>query len=400
MGSPNATRLHLDGVEWTLEAPHADRLAVELLRAVPDLASHPTARLIKRSLQRSVHRVELSGGQAVIVKVYHIRGWKERIKRLALGPKPRIEWDASRRLLALGVPASHAIAVGIPTPPSAEVEGYLIVEVLPDIVTLQAYLESLAATAGGSREAASRRLVDELAAFVRRLHDRGVSHHDLHRGNILVRSEPPSADERFLIIDLHRIGVGRPPGRRHRTVAIAQLVHGLAPDLAGDLASSVQAFLDAYSAAGPSSPRTHVSADSVLEAIERHASRRLRSRARRCLVNSSQFAVETLDGWRICHRRDRSAGDILALWAQHRQAAPPAVTRLPDGLELRQYPARGLLARLLGRSPGVSEYAAAHRAHLETGSGPEAIAAAECRAGPDRGRSFALLARGQASESR
>ncbi len=97
------------------------------------------------------------------------------------------------------------------------------------------------------------------------------------------------------------------------------------------------------------------------------------------------------------HRRDRPARDVLALWARHRQAAAPAVTRLPDGLELRQYPARGFVARLLARSPGVGDYAAAHRARIETGCGPEAIAAGECRRGADRGRSFALLAHHQDS---
>ncbi len=221
MSSPAVTNRLVNGVEWTLEGAWAERLAGDLLTAVPDLASHPAATLVKRSLQRSVFRVTLGDGGAVIVKAYRIRGWKERVKRLAFGPKPRIEWEASRRLLALGVPASHAVAVGIPSPPSAEVEGYLIVEVLPDVVSVQSYLRSGAGV---------ERALGELAGFIRRLHDRGVRHHDLHAGNILARTAP-SAAERFLIIDLHRVGIGRPPGRGHRTRAIGQLLHGLGPGL-------------------------------------------------------------------------------------------------------------------------------------------------------------------------
>lgn len=380
MGTGETTRLLVNGVEWTLEAGWGERLGRELLGAVADLGSHPAATLIKRSLQRSVFRVTLGDGGVALVKVYHIRGWKERVKRVVFGPKPLVEWGASHRLLALGVPASHAVAVGIPTPPSAEVEGYLIVEVLPDVVSIQSYLRS-----GAGGEGA----LGELAGFVRRLHDGGVRHHDLHLGNILAHTAPPMAGERFLIIDLHRVGIGRPPGLRHRARAIGQLLHGLP--------GGVEAFLGAYSAAGPPGSGMRVSVDSVVAAIERHAARRLRSRAKRCLVNSSEFAVETLEGWRIWHRREWSARDVLALWAQHRQAAAPAATRLAEGFELRQYPARGFLARLVARSPGVREYAAAHRARIEWGSGPEAIAGAECRRGPDRGRSFALLAHHQDS---
>ncbi|HUT37317.1 MAG TPA: lipopolysaccharide kinase InaA family protein [Planctomycetota bacterium] len=401
MGAQDTVKLLLDGIEWAVEAPYADALARDFLGAVPDLATHPQATLVKRSLQRTVYRVALADGSRVIVKVYHVRGWKERVKRLLFGPKPQIEWAASHRVLALGIPASHAIAVGRPSPPSDTLEGYLVIEVLPDITTLGSYLRTLAAAPDSDPRAAARRVLHELAAFVRRLHDRGVSHHDLHLGNILARASAPSADQRFLIVDLHRIRAGRPPSPRHRASAIAQLLHGLSPGLALDLRAAAAEFLDAYAAAGAPLASSHLSTAAILAAMARRAAKRLDSRARRCLANSTQFAVEHLSGWRIYHRRDHSAEDILALWTRHREAAPPTVARLPDGLELRQYPRRGILARLLARSPAVRDYAAAHRAHTRGATGgPQAIAAAECLRGPDRGRSFALLACDQGLQAR
>jgi len=386
---------------WVVESARAEAIAREVLDRVATLAESPGATLVKRSLQRTVHRVGLSDGSIVIVKEYRVRNRRQRLKGLAFGSKAAAEWAASRRLLAMGVPASHAIALGLPASREGDIEGYLVVEVLPDVMSLGAYVTGGTpvpppGNQGWHGPPACDALLRELAAFVRRLHDRGVRHGDLHEGNILVRASAPSPAERFLVIDLHRIRLGRPPGARHRARAIAQLLHGLAARVGAERRAAAAAFLDAYGASGPPLGGSAPSLEAVVRAVERRAAERLASRARRCLKNSTQFAVERSAGWRIWHRRDHGADEVLALWERHR-ASGHSVSQFPEGdatLEVRGYPRRGLVARLFGCAPAVRAYAGAHRAWLEAGGGPRAVAAAECLTGPERGRSFAVFSRG------
>ena len=409
------TKLRRGGVEWTVESRHADALCSGLFGGIHQLESLPAAALVKRSLARVVHRARLDDGSVVIVKAYLVRGWRDRVKGALLGPKPSIEWEASRRLLGMGIPASHAIAVGRPGPRRRGLEGYLVVEVLPDVTSIGDWLRTQRSAAAQNAAEGDRQFLHELAAFVRRLHDSGVSHHDLHRGNILVRTAPPSPEERFLVIDLHRMRVGRAPSAGHRAEAIAQLLHGLSGDLGLGLRDAVAAFLEAYEAAGRPLRTPRIGVDSILARIERRSAKRLGSRARRCQKESTQFTVEVVDGWRIYHRRDHAASSIITLWQEHRRAravaAPsaeaPVITHHTLGggggeVEVREHPAPRLFARLfapLRRLPGVCDYAAAHRRWLETGGGPVAIAGAECLRGPDRGTSFAVLWRRREPET-
>lgn len=394
MAMNELVELRRGNIAWTVEAPRAEILGRELLERVPSLGDEAGAVLVKRSLQRTVHQVSLSDSSTVMVKAYRLRRWKDRLKRVVFGPKPRIEWDISRRLLALGVPASHAVAVGLPVGPPGDTEGYLVVEALPGVETLTARLGRV--PAGG--EGAFRAFLGEVAAFVRGIHDRGVTHHDLHTGNILVRAEAAGAGERFLVIDLHRVGVGRAPSARARARALAQLLQSVPSGVLGQGEARVGAFLDAYLAAGPPLSSRHLSAEAVLARIRRRGAERLRSRAKRCLRESSAFTVEEAGGWRVHHRRDWSAEAILALWDRHKGAGV-AASRFEDAaaegaIEVREYPPAGGLWRLWGGirwHAGLREYARAHRAWLVAGRGPKAVAAGECLAGQERGKSFAVL---------
>jgi len=389
-------------VAWTVEARRRGILARELLPRVPGLAEGPGVSLVKQSLQRTVHRVDLGDGSSVIVKAYRLRRWKDRAKRAVFGSKARIEWGVSRRLLELGVPASHAIALGEPVGRPGGVEGYLVVEVSPDVASLTARLAEAGALPPGEGAARAAALLREVGGFVRTLHDAGVRHHDLHTGNILVRACAPPGEGRCLIIDLHRVGVGHRPGARHRARAIAQLVQSIPREPGEGVEAAVEALLSGYNAAG--GPAGGVRAERIVRLAGLRGAQRLRSRARRCLKESSAFTVERLPRWRIYRRRDFAASKVLEAIARHGEQG--AATREQDGalvsrvaceggrvLEVREYRAGPLAGawRLVRRSPGVAAYAATHRAWLVARSGRRAVAAAEVLRGEGRGRSFAII---------
>jgi hypothetical protein len=404
--------LHLTcaGVNWWAESQGVQCLRAEVLERIEGLDRLPHAVQLKQAVRRTVYRVELSDGRRMIVKAFRLRLWRDRLKRWVFGSKPHREWSASRRLLAAGVRASHALAVGCPADRRSELEGYLVVLAEPDAVPLNAFLRSLGAASGTGAAEEQLRAVRALARFVRDLHDRGVRHHDLHAGNILAARSTTPPEPAFTVIDLHRIRIGRPPGARHRARAVAHLLRTvrLATALPEQLA---EAFLAEYRAAGdPLRSRRRsrrLSPDRIAALMRRQEAQRARSRARRCLKNSSLFAVEKVSGHRVYHRRDYEVSEVLAFVEQHRQTASreaasgraPAVSRLPSGkgggqVEVKEFPDRGFIGRLLDWAawpPGVREYAAAHRARLETGGGPKPLAAVECLRGPDRGRSFTIV---------
>jgi len=79
-----------------------------------------------------------------------------------------------------------------------------------------------------------RILVMELAAFLRRVHERGILHGDLSDGNILVAGPAPY---RFSLIDTNRIRLSRRLSRRARVRNLVRL---------GVPGSAQDEFLDAY----------------------------------------------------------------------------------------------------------------------------------------------------------
>ena len=165
---------------------------------------------------------------------------------------------------------------------------------------------------------------------------------------------------------------------------------------------------------GAASRRYRIAKQAVLRAgvyatRDRQRRKRLRSRAKRCLRNSSRFAVEDAEGWRLYHRRDYPVAELLSLVRAHRVEIPGAgdlevsvarARRCQGGpvLEVREY-RDGLASRLLPLGPwrprGLATYAAAHAQTVRGGRGPRAVAAMVGTGAENRGRSIAVLELGE-----
>jgi hypothetical protein len=240
-----------------------------------------------------------------------------------------------------------------------------------------------------------------LARFVRRLHEAGVRHGDLHAGNILVRQDADAGKEPFLLIDVQGIRIGRPPGRRHRADAIAQLwnTFGSGEPLREPVRA---AFLESYLSAEPPLPEDYLARERVERRCRRRQARRLASRTRRCIKNTTQFAVEEVGGWRVYHDRAYEADELLSLvLAQQGERPEPGQEHVGDQcLTVTAFPPQRGWRKLRGlfrRPRGLRAYVAARRRRLEHRSGPHPIAAVVGRRGPATGWSFAVLAEGSES---
>jgi len=392
----------IGNVAWRVEGGWLAPLRANLFASVGALDAHAAARLIKRTVVRNVYRLELGDGREAIVKVYHQRGVRRRLKGLAFGPTPLREWKTSRRLVAMGLPASRAVAVGIPRGGSSGVEGYLVVEAAASAVELNEGVVALGLAKGWSAETAT--LVGKLGRMVRRLHDRGVWHRDLHCGNVLVRTDALGEECPFVVVDLHRMWVGPRPGVGHRLSSISLLLRTCLL-WRKERQRLVEAFLGAYLVDGSARERAILCAEAIVAEADRQRRSRIRSRAKRCLRDSSRFAVEATEGWRVFHRRDCPLEAILALLGEPAVAAlldrrarlgVERVRRGRDGrvLEVRVYregAAVGLLPLWVRRPPGVARYASAHRRAVESGGGSRAVAALVGIKGEMRGVSVSVV---------
>jgi tRNA A-37 threonylcarbamoyl transferase component Bud32 len=374
------------GVTWRVSARDLDAIA-PWLDALGELDSEPGVQEIKRSRYRTVRRLRRAGAPGYILKEYRIPSLRDRLKERWLRSAARTEWSALLRLARLGVSVSRAVAFGRPVDTGREVAAYSILEEIPDVLSVKRHYRTLGPSL--DRQCA---FTTALGGFVRSFHDIGVTHNDLHAGNILVRTRPTSAEAPFVLIDLQRARIGRVPGARRRAGDLAMLMQAFR-GAGRDRIAVRRALLSGYVDGPPRIESRHLSLHSIDKRIARLRERRAASRGRRCLVNSSQYAVERTREARVYHRRDYAFDEVLAL-AQP-DTSPPAQddVRLCTGhdgvaLEVTAYPAS---VRLFRRSRALEGYVAAHRRHVDDTSLPRPVAAVDVLRGRRKGTSVLIV---------
>ena len=192
---------------WTLTAAGQQLLSDDDL----DLERHRAAgrvSVVKHGQHRTVYRVTLPGGEAVYWKHCRLNGPRAWWRDFFRGPKAKMEFDRARALGERGVETVEPLAW-------ARFRGrwprgsFLITRALEGTVPLDHQLIHDPPATAADR----RRLTTALAEYVAKLHAAGVTHPDLHPGNLLVR---PAGGQEFFLIDVHDVELGRPLGRPAR----------------------------------------------------------------------------------------------------------------------------------------------------------------------------------------
>ena len=373
------------GWEWTLASGIPRETLEPLLGAFPRLESIPGTKVLKENRFRTVFRIDadaLPGASAsallrdgVIAKWYrYLKAWDRQRYRF-LRSRAEQEWRALLRFEAARIPTGAPLAIASLRAGGLLEAGGLLVRCLPGAAPLS---EKLAPGPGAAR------LLAEAGALVRRMHDAGIRHRDLHAENLLVCGP----EERIHIIDLHSCLFPRRISVRHRRLGLARLVQSLEHLV---LEEELRPLVAAYGVEALGSGGLPAAWESIRRRADALERTRLRSRSKRCFIASTSFAVERRPGLRLYHARTHSPDELETLSREGPEALR-RVERLARGwtgvgdtsagpvrLERRSYGLLERLASIVTSHALRRAYAAGHALRVRGIPTPRVVALREKR---------------------
>lgn len=197
----------IEGIRWHLSPSGQSALRPGDL----NLAAHLEAKravIVKHGQHRTVYRVDLADG-AVYWKHCRLNGPRAWWREILRGPKAKLEFTKAVELANRGIPTIEPLAWG--QFDQAWPKGsFLITRALEGTEQLDNYLF----LSDGDVRVERGFLKRLFPAFIAQLHAAGVTHPDLHPGNLLVRRH--SSGLKFFLIDVHDLELGPPLSRRAR----------------------------------------------------------------------------------------------------------------------------------------------------------------------------------------
>lgn len=327
--------LEREGVRWHLDATEADGLCREILDALPGILQGEIGEEIKENNLRTVIRFESTraqredklGMRSAYVKMYRTPGWREQWKARLFASRAANEWRVMRHCVANGIVTAKPLLYAEPRGATGrDASSYFASEGIEPAKDWIGYFESLGTGSAAARRA-RRELLVHLGERVRHFHDRRLHHRDLHTNNILVRENRDGGATLFFI-DLHS-GRIRRMTRTARRKALAKLCHSLRT-----ATSRVDRWrlVRAYFGDARDPARASRQAFAAIErGIDRLEARRLRSRTRRCVVNSTQFRVEATSSHRIYRAAAVSTADLFRAIEHHEALVRSGAELLKNG---------------------------------------------------------------------
>ena len=226
---------------------------------------------VKESSIRAVRRVVPPDGPALYLKLFRERGVGASMRRLVADRAAR-EYAVLDHLRRANVRAAIPVACG-----THEGASFLITREVPRAKTLREHLLD-----SGLPRAVRAAFMPLLGVFVRRIHDAGVRHDDLHAGNILATG-PGAGEPTFLyLIDVQRASIRPGITAAERLKDLGFLLLSLRP-LVG--MANRRKFLRFYWGEHLTKEKLRDIGSAYLAARERYAA----DRTRRCMISGREF---------------------------------------------------------------------------------------------------------------
>ena len=254
---------------------------------------------LKESKWRRAALLRLSTGKGFFLKRDKTKGWAEGLKYLFSPSRGRREFLIASQLEGRELPFPQPLGWMERVRKGWVRESYYLSEAIGSGVS---FIEE----ATKSREPRS---IGELAITVRKFQEAGLLHRDLHGGNFLW-----GADTLFLT-DLHGAKMMKTLSLDQRLWNLSHLFHSLR-SMWGE--EEQLRFLDQYfeGRLDPSDEK-EILRERIRPVMDRLQKRQWRSRTKRCLKESTEFAVQRERGIRYFYRRDFPLERLKRVMAEH-----------------------------------------------------------------------------------
>jgi tRNA A-37 threonylcarbamoyl transferase component Bud32 len=273
--------------------------------------------VIKESRRRVAAILTLPNEQRIFLKKDKVVGWTESLKYLFFPSKARKEWLVADQLKKRNLNVPQPLGWMEKTHRGFLKESYYLSMAIGNGTS---FIED-------SKKKMEDSCLDELAATVRRMHDFGLFHQDLHGGNFLW------CGASFFITDLHRAKVLRSVSLDRRLLNLAQLFHSLRSSWGeGDRLRFIEKY---FMDEPPSLEKREKLFRKVQSLMVRLQRRQWQSRTKRCLKESTVFSVKRGRGMTLYHRRDFPMDRLKKVIEEHLsliKERPSALAKLSPGV--------------------------------------------------------------------
>jgi hypothetical protein len=190
-------------IRWCIQPAHHELLLDPFGLRLAEWLENGQAQIVKHGPHRTVYRIDLPNLSFYLKhnRLPNTRAW---LRGLVRPSKARMEYDRALAIAARGVPTIKPLGLGEARGWKPG-ESWLITEALEDVEPLSTFLENqLPSLSEGRQTRLRQRIAGRLASFIGRMHDAGVTHNDLHAGNILLRLDEQDKPSLYLV-DLHAV---------------------------------------------------------------------------------------------------------------------------------------------------------------------------------------------------
>jgi len=297
--NPSFKRFSRGDVKGWLREEILDLLPVSFFEGPVFSVQGMGGKVVEESKLRWAAIFTLPNERRIFLKRDRTKGWLESLKYFLLASKGRKEWFIAYQLRKrhLNIPQPlgwmEKVRFGFVK------ESYYLSEAIGSGTSLIEDLSIL-------KESLS---TNELAGAVRKIHDAGLFHNDLHAGNFLWDGQS------LFLTDLHRAKITQAVSLDQRLWNLSQLLHSLRSIWGEEDRSR---FIEDYFE-GDSSylQKKGELLQKVHSFMGRLQKRQWRSRTKRCLKESTEFSILRERGVRYYHRREFPLDHLKRVIEEH-----------------------------------------------------------------------------------
>jgi len=310
MDEPKWLRIHDRDLRGFVDPKLRSVVTRDLFENLSERIAAAGGRVVKDSRVRWAGILPMEGGEGLFIKQFKVTDRWQQWKYLVRPSRAAQEWTISQFLRDRGIITPNALGM-------LEKRRHGMLDACVFVTeAIQGARDLLEFCRHGLDDRADadvkEAILRGLAQTTRKIHDSGLFHRDLHAGNFLLADQ---ASLLLYLVDLHQAQRRRKISKAGRLWNIGQLFHSL--DFMVD-SEAKALFLSAYQ--GNDEP-LGIDMAGCLERIEamvrRMIVRRRKSRAKRCLKESTLFTINRRDGLRIFRRREFDENTLMDTLRTH-----------------------------------------------------------------------------------